>query len=326
MPRIVQWEQQIGRRLRLRDLFVFFMVVKSGSMAKAAAQLGVSGPSISEIIADLEHALGVRLLDRSHQGVLPTRYGQALLRHGEIAFDELRQGVKEIEYLSDPTTGELKIGCPETIATTVLPQFVQRFAEKYPRVVLQVDHVPSPAIKDPGLRDRKYDLIFAWAHPAADYLTDDLNIEPLFDEQVVVVAGMDSAWKARRNVDLAELADASWILSGPNTWHYACVANAFHARGLGKPRVTLVTFSVPLITHLLANGPYVAAFARSVARLTSVKILPIKFPAQPFPFAIVTLKNRSLSPVAERFIECAREVAKTIGGKSNDHTRRRQKY
>jgi DNA-binding transcriptional LysR family regulator len=58
MVRITQWERQIGRRLRLRDLFVFFTVVKAGSMARAAAELGVSTPSVSEIIADLEHALG----------------------------------------------------------------------------------------------------------------------------------------------------------------------------------------------------------------------------------------------------------------------------
>ena len=61
MARLVQWEQQIGRRVRLRDLFVFFTVVEYGSMAKAGTKLGVSTPTVSEVIADLEHALGVRL-------------------------------------------------------------------------------------------------------------------------------------------------------------------------------------------------------------------------------------------------------------------------
>ena len=93
MPRLTQWEQQIGRRLRLRDLFVFFAVVESGSMAKAGAKLGVSTPSISEVIAALEHALGVRLLDRSSKGVVATAYGEALLIRGRAAFDELRQGI-----------------------------------------------------------------------------------------------------------------------------------------------------------------------------------------------------------------------------------------
>lgn len=109
----IDWESQIGRRLRFRDLHVLFTVVQNGSMAKAAAQLGVSQPSVSEVMADLEHTLGVRLLDRSPQGIEPTIYAHALLKRSRIAFDELKQGIRDIEYLSDPTVGKLRIGCPE---------------------------------------------------------------------------------------------------------------------------------------------------------------------------------------------------------------------
>jgi molybdenum-dependent DNA-binding transcriptional regulator ModE len=91
----IDWEARIGRRLRLRDLHVFFTVVRWGSMAKAAEQLGVSQPAISKVIGDLEHALGVRLLDRSRRGVEPTIYGNALLKRGLIAFDELKQSIKD---------------------------------------------------------------------------------------------------------------------------------------------------------------------------------------------------------------------------------------
>jgi DNA-binding transcriptional LysR family regulator len=111
MPRLVHWEHLIGRRLRLRDLFVFFTVVDSGSMAKAAAKLGVSAPSISEAIADLEETLRVRLLDRGPKGVVATPYGTALLTRGRAAFDELRQGVRDIELISDPHAGELRVSC-----------------------------------------------------------------------------------------------------------------------------------------------------------------------------------------------------------------------
>src|SRR5690242_7346257 len=98
MARLVQWEQQIGRRLRLRDLVVFFTVVEYGSMAKAAAKRGVSTPSISEVLASLEHALRVRLLDRTPQGLATPPYGEALLARGRAAFDELRQGIRDIEF------------------------------------------------------------------------------------------------------------------------------------------------------------------------------------------------------------------------------------
>src|ERR1700737_5126993 len=116
MSRLIQWERQIGRRLRLRDLFVFFTVVEYGSMAPAAAKLGVSTPSISEVIAALEHALGVRLLDRTPKGIVTTPYGEALLARGRAAFDELRQGIRDIEFIPAPGAGGLGVGCPESIA------------------------------------------------------------------------------------------------------------------------------------------------------------------------------------------------------------------
>ena len=105
MARKIDWESQIGRRLKLRDLHVFVTIVQRGSMAKAAEHLGVSQPAVSEIIADLEHAVGVRLLDRGPQGVTPTMYGQEMIERSRAAFDELKQGITAIEALADPTVG-----------------------------------------------------------------------------------------------------------------------------------------------------------------------------------------------------------------------------
>src|SRR3569833_110653 len=104
----IDWEGQIGRRLRLRDLHVLSTVVQCDSMAKAAAQLGVSQPSVSELIADLEYALNVRLLDRCSHGVEPTMYANALLKRSRTAFDELKQAIRDIEFLADPTVGDLR--------------------------------------------------------------------------------------------------------------------------------------------------------------------------------------------------------------------------
>ena len=126
------WESQVGRRLKLRHLRVFAVVVECGSMAKAAAQLRVSQPTVSEVIAELEHTFGKRLLDRSPQGVEPTMYGEALLKRSIAVFDELKQSIKDIEYLADPTTGEIKVACPLAIAFTVIPHVIERFVKKYP--------------------------------------------------------------------------------------------------------------------------------------------------------------------------------------------------
>src|SRR5579859_3323022 len=109
-------ESRLGRRFRLRDLHILSEVVRWGSMAKAGSQLGIAQPSISEAIAGLETALRVRLLDRSPRGTEPTIYARALLKRVDVVFDELKQGVREIEFLADPTVGHITIGCPESLA------------------------------------------------------------------------------------------------------------------------------------------------------------------------------------------------------------------
>src|SRR5215469_10149269 len=114
------WQARIGRRLRLRDLHVLLAVVQSRSMAKAGRELSISQPAVSQAIADLEHTLGVRLLDRSPRGIEPTEYGRALLRRSLAVFDELVQAVRDIEFLTDPTQGELRLGCPESIVAAFI--------------------------------------------------------------------------------------------------------------------------------------------------------------------------------------------------------------
>jgi DNA-binding transcriptional LysR family regulator len=308
----MEWESRLGRRLRVRDLYILSTVVKAGGMAKAARQLSMTQPSVSTAIANLEHMLGVRLLDRSPRGIEPTIYANAMLKRSIAVFDELKQSVKDVEFLADPTTGELRVGCPESIRATLLPRFIERFSEKYPRVVVHVHDVPAPATQNLGIRDRRFDLVFARQPLPDKAIADDLNMECLFDDPLVIAAGLHSKWARRRTIDFAELVDEPWLLTPPDTWNYVSVEEAFRTRGLDMPKVRLFGFSVHLVNHFVANGPYLTAYPRSVARFCSLKALPIKLPARPWLVTIVTLKNRTLSPVVERFIECAREVAKAL--------------
>jgi DNA-binding transcriptional LysR family regulator len=318
MARIADSDDQIGRRLRLRDLRVFFAVVQSGSLARAAVQLHVSQPAVSQVISNLEHALGIRLFDRSSRGVEPTVYARTLLARGRAAFDELRQGIRDIGFLADPTSGELTIGFTVSVADTVLLHVIERFSEKYPRVVMNVNLVPSPAGKFPGLRDRTYDLILA-RMPATlpvDYSVDGLNVESLCDDPPVVVAGARSPWARRRKVDLADLIGEHWILPPPDSWVYARAAEAFKARGLECPKPRVVTYAMELRTQLPTRGRFISVVPNSSLCLSGVppelKRLPVDMPARPWLLTVLTLKNRTLSPVIERFIECAREVTRPM--------------
>src|ERR1700686_360267 len=118
------WDERIGRRLKLRDLYVLRTVAQLGSMGKAATQLAMSQPAVSQAITDLERVLGVRLLDRSRHGVEPTAYGRAFLKSGAVVFDSLKQGVEEIDYLIDPTAGEVRIGTIEIMMVGLVPRMI----------------------------------------------------------------------------------------------------------------------------------------------------------------------------------------------------------
>jgi DNA-binding transcriptional LysR family regulator len=114
----MQLSDRAGRRMKLQDLHILMTVVEAGSMGKAAQRLNSTQPAISRSIAELEHALGVRLLDRHRQGVEPTKHGRALLDCAAAVFEDLRQGVKNIDYLSDPSTGEVRIGSTAFLAAS----------------------------------------------------------------------------------------------------------------------------------------------------------------------------------------------------------------
>jgi DNA-binding transcriptional LysR family regulator len=308
MARKIDWERKIGRRLRLRDLHVFFTVVQCSSMAKAAAELGVSQPAISEVIASLEHMLGVRLLDRSPHGVEATMYGRTLLKGGSAAFDELKQCIKQIEFLGDKQVGELRIGCPESLAASVLPPVIQQFSEHYPNVVLSVNEISSPPAHWPELRDRRLDVVLERLAKPLGSEAEDLKVEVLFNDDVAIAVGAQSPWARRSKIELKELVGEPWILMPTDSWNYMRVAEAFEAQGLPVPKVSLMTFSIHLRIKLLESGRYLTAFPRSVLQMNGdrfpVKILPIDLPmAGSWPVAVVTLKNRTLSPVVGEFVD-----------------------
>src|ERR1700755_623268 len=93
---------RIGRRMKLHDLHVLLAVAQAGSMSKAAKILNTTQPAVSRSIADLEHAIGVRLLDRRRFAVQLTAHGRAMRDGGVTMFDELRQAVRNVELVSDP--------------------------------------------------------------------------------------------------------------------------------------------------------------------------------------------------------------------------------
>jgi DNA-binding transcriptional LysR family regulator len=311
--RIMQLSDHIRRRIKLQDLHVLMTVVQAGSMRKAAAHLNSNQPSISRSIADLERTLGVQLLDRNPQGIEPTQYGRALLDCGAAVFDDLHHGIKSIEFLADPTVGEVRIGSGAFLAASFVSGVVDRLSRRYPRVVFHLV-VTQPDAPFQELSERNVDL--AIASLRGGLVPDEkFRFEVLYDDAGVVVAGAQSPWARRRSIELAELVNELWALPPPQRAYEPLFVEVFRAHGIECPRATVFTISAEARISLVATGRFLSIVPTFILRFPrrrpEIKILPIKLSNDRVPFGIVTLKNRTLSPVAQLFIEHAREVART---------------
>jgi DNA-binding transcriptional LysR family regulator len=312
---IQQWESRIGRRLKLRDLHILTAVVQWGGMAKAASHLAMSQAAVSESIANLEDALRVRLLDRGQRGVEPTVYAQALLKRSHVVFDELKQAISDLELLGNPTAGEVRVACGDTLAAGLLPEVISRLSRRHPKIVVRVVQASADTLDFRELRERKVDL--ALARTSSAFVEEDLDVEVLFEERHRVVVGSRSPWARRRRITLGELVDEPWIFASNHVIR-ELIAEAFGKCGLEVPHERVSASSILLRNHLLATGRFLTVLPDSVlrynARQWSLKALPIDLGVKLRSVAIVSLKNRTASPVVQLFADSVRSVAKTIAG------------
>jgi DNA-binding transcriptional LysR family regulator len=305
-------DEFVDQRLKLQHLKVVMAVATWGSMAKAAKHLTISQPVVSKVIADLEGVLGAQLFDRSPQGVEPTAYGRALLKRSIAIFDDLRTSVEEIKFLADPTSGELRIGSTEPLLAGLGAAVMERLWRQHPRINFRVVEANSATLLARELPDRRVEL--AIVPLVGTFVSEELEATILFRDHLRLVVGTKSRWASRRRVALADLTDEPWCVASSVIG--SLVAEAFRTSGLPMPRIAMTTTTAHLLFRLLESGRFVGHFGDRLlqfyAERFALKRLPIELPIEPFSVAIVTLKNRTISPVAQRFIDCAREVAANL--------------
>ena len=305
--------ERLKRRVKLRDLDTFAVVVASGGMRKAAEKLHLSQPSVSKAIAELESALGVTLLDRSRQGIQVTDFGRSLLKRAEAIFDELEQGARELDQLADPYSGEINFACAETVNGGIVSAAMERMSKRYPGVAFSVDSGDTPVLMSRFLEGRVSDFVIT--RPYGAVIDPAVRAEPLFREKLQVVVGRNSRWAQRRKMELGELAGESWILSRNEATGDSPVVEAFRLAGVPLPRHTVLTGSLNVRHSLLATGRFVTVMPHSFLRFgatEALKVLPIPLGQWSMPTMILTLASRSLSPAAQTFLQAVRELAREL--------------
>ncbi len=299
----MRWIDRVERRVKLRDLHILLALVESGSMGRAAKQLSISQPVVSKTIAELEHALGVRLLDRTSQGVEATVYGRALLDCGTAVFDDLRRGMQEIAFLSDPAVGELRVGGAGPFIDGLIPGVIARLADRHPRIEFHVTE-SDPRTLCKMVRERRIDL--AILRTSSTMYSEDLESDALFEEPLLVIAGLNNPLSRRRKIDLKELLGEPWALPEFDNVAMALITDGFRAAGIAPPTPQVVSDSMAVRTRLVEMGRFLTFLPGSTlhfgAEWLRVKVLPVTLSIKAPPTEIITLKNRTPNAIARLFI------------------------
>jgi DNA-binding transcriptional LysR family regulator len=130
------------------------------------------------------------------------------------------------------------------------------------------------------------------------------------------MAGAKNPWVHKRKIALAELMAEPWVLPPPDSPVGSFLAEAFHAQGLDFPAAAVFAYAYEIRVSLLATNRYLTILPESVLRFPAInpriKMLPVELPLRPMPIGVITAKNRTLSPAAQLFIDCAHEIAKPL--------------
>ena len=234
-------------------------------MAKAAQALSMTQPAVSQAIGQLEAALDQPVLERSPSGVVPTEFGAILLRRALEARDVLADGIREIEALADPGSGEVVVGASKSyIAGGDLTATIAALRQRHPRIRIRVVESNTAAMDFTDLRDRRVDVMVG--RGSGDTTPDDIQQTRLLEEALLLVAGGHNAWTHPPTLRFADLAHKPWVLAPVGSAVYELVAAAHRAEGVAMNVPAVTTYSMMLRLQLLTSGEFVTAFPESLVR------------------------------------------------------------
>jgi DNA-binding transcriptional LysR family regulator len=281
-------------------------------MAKASARLALSQPAISKAVSDMEHALGAPLLDRSSRGVELTESGRLLVERARAIFDEIRLGVSDIERLSDPTRGNVRVGTTEPVIG-IVSEIIGQLVRKYPR--LSYDVVVSDTNSLIGrLRERERDVVITrWVAPSN---ADDLAAKVLFKSPVAVMVARDHPLLLRKKLSLGDLMGEQWTLSPSDSFLGQVVVDLFRRRKLPLPPAVVTTISIHMRLNLLAGGNFLTVLPLQMLRYPSnkpwLRALDLDLRESSQPVVSVSLKRRRSGGAVRLFEQASVETCKLM--------------
>jgi DNA-binding transcriptional LysR family regulator len=305
-----QLDAYIRSNLKPRHLQLLVALDDIRHLGKVAASINVSQPAVSKTLGELERGLGLRLFERTARGVIPTTYGQCLIRHARVMLGELTQARDELQGLASGGSGSIRVGVLATAALELLPRALAAFKGQQPGVFVLVREGIMEMLL-PELWLGNLDLIVGRLPQGG---AQGLGEKTLMEEGVSVVTGRHHPLVRRKRLRWSDLKPYPWVLPPVNTLLREPLERLFQDHALAMPANRIETLSVHVIRAYLDYTDAIAALATDVSRyyesLGLLAILPLELPKLVRPVGIIWNRQRPVSPSTQSLMQCLEDVAR----------------
>lgn len=288
-------------RLQIRHLQLLDRIEKQGSLSAAAADIGVSQPRATNMLREMEDALGCALLERSSRGTRLNAAGSIALERLRIALGAL-DGVSVALQYREPKP-VVRLGVLPLVGTDRLCRLVADLEadDTLPRLVLKVGTVGELLAM---LQAGEVDCVICSLDTSRAAVPDGerLHVRNLWEEPVLIVAAKDNPLTRRRKVSLKDLLQHPWLLMAGQSANRQALERKFLQAGLIPPEPQVETDSPHICLAVVGASRMVAAVPESAYRQAADRVRPVRvdcvFPASWI--NLITLRDVPALPFVEQ--------------------------
>ncbi|UCM29546.1 LysR family transcriptional regulator [Pseudomonas sp. PS1(2021)] len=305
----LDWYLQIN--LKARHLRLLVAIDTYRNLTQVAEVTHVTVPAVSKSLAELERGLGLALFTRTTRGLIPTPYGDCLIRHSKTMLAVLHQARDELKALRTGAEGKVHIGMLPASASVLLPQALSFLKQRSPGTNVTIIEGTTETLL-PELWQGRLDLVVGRL-PPPDSL-GSFEEQELLEEPVVLMTGKHHPLANRKTLSWSDLAPYPWILPPPGSILRDPLERALEANALTLSNNYIETLSIHVVRAHLQVSDFIAVMAASLASdsVQPFHALPLSLPRLLRPTGVLWNRNRGLSPSAQRMVDCLEEAARHL--------------
>lgn len=245
---------------RMSQLNALVAVTEVENFTLAARRLGLAQPTVHRAIAQLEHAAGRVLFERSAFGLVASRQTKALAMAARLAFAELQQAEADLAELGGKEAGRIVVGALPMARSVLLPRALIEYRKHRPKQAISVIDGPYDELLS-GLRRGEIDFILGALRDPIPI--GDIIQEPLFDDRLVFLCGNHHPLKTQKGLTRAELRDCAWVVPRQGT-PTRTQFESFFAK-TGQPQSIVEAGSILLMREILSGSDHLGCISRMQA-------------------------------------------------------------